>query len=704
MMHDSYYAPLIMNKTDLICYVSDPITYELHYMNHPTKAITGDFSDDYKGKLCYKVLQGKDAPCEFCTNDKLKENEWYNWSFHNEKFDVYVDIQDTLIRAEDDRLLRLELARDITTSKKQMTNLSDNLELERAVSSCLKVFQFETDIDKAISKFLNEVGKYYGAQRAYIFDFDYVNNVINNTYEWCGDTSEPQIENLQNIPIANVADWVERFEKYGEFFITCLDDDVDNSSESYDILKAQGINSLLAAPILRNGVIIGFLGVDDATQYTDNFELLRTVSFFVYSEVEKRSSIEQLELLSYTDTLTGVYNRNKYISELKRLQSINAQNIGVCFADVNGLKKVNDTYGHEFGDILIQESANVLKEIFDSKSIFRVGGDEFVVICPEIDKDKFETMVVSLKDIVNQNEKANISIGHNWNDGQMELEKQIIQADALMYNDKQNYYRSLAYGKQQFTLTAKEQMFADISNKKIQILLDPIIDMSTGKTVAAQCIVEKICDDTSNLSLNQVVRLYEEEGVMVDLDNYVLRTVLEYQRTIINQHSPLKVYVQLSSATFSQENCAQKIGMLCDEYGVDKNLLIIEMKPDLCRLDKTLLKDILLSFSQNGLSISIDNFGTDNANADILILHDFHTLKIASDIIQNIETNSIAFSIVESILTLCKKFPNVHALAKSVDTKSCYDLVKSMNCELAKGDFFSGPLYLDDFTEYLKNA
>ncbi len=699
-MNNNHYSSLAMANVDLICYMSDPVNYSLYYMNEAGKTLTGYTDDSYKGKLCYEVLQGKKAPCEFCTNAQLTEGVWLEWVFHNENLGVYVEIKDTFIKDKDGRTLRLEFARDVTAEKKEMDSLALKLEMERLIAACLQIFQFETDIDKAIKIFLEKIGTYYGAKRAYTFDIDYEKNILINTYEWCSHCTTSEIDSLQDIPLDFAADWIYHFERDGEYVIQDLEKDVHPNSATYEILKAQDITSLLTIPLIKNGKAISFIGVDNPTLHADSLDLLRAVAFFVYEETQKRFNMNQLEFLSYMDTLTGVFNRNKYISELKKIQNNGAKNIGVCFVDINGLKLANDTNGHEYGDMLIKNSANLLKEVFDHKGIFRVGGAEFVVICANIDKDEFDQKVDTLKTNAKKIDTVNISIGHNWSDGQMDIQKQIIQADALMYNDKQNYYRSIAPSKQNFSVTAKEQLFSDIASGKIAVLLEPIIDLKTGKTVAAQCVVERHDPPHAPLSLNQLVDLYEEEGIMVELDNHILQTVIGQYNTLHKNDIEIRISVQLSSISLSQDGCADKIATMCDEMGMPRNMLTINIKSDFCKLDAPVLQGILASFEKNGISISLDDFGRDNANVETLLLHDFHTVKLAGNLIASATQRPSSLQVVKALVALCKTLPNVCILAKSVDSPEVYSILHSLECDLAKGMYFSDPLALDNFIRF----
>lgn len=168
-------------------------------------------------------------------------------------------------------------------------------------------------------------------------------------------------------------------------------------------------------------------------------------TFFTVSQLEKsRNEIEkrrhEFEMLSYKDTLTSLYNRNKYNQVIEKFQNLNPKNMGVAFFDLNGLKQVNDEQGHKAGDIFIQNAAKNIASIFSNKA-FRIGGDEFVILYPEIDENLFEEKIQSVKKALKQNNVC-ISVGYAWKNGEYILSELMKEADKKMYEDKKNYYEN----------------------------------------------------------------------------------------------------------------------------------------------------------------------------------------------------------------------------------------------------------------------
>ncbi|MDO4549578.1 MAG: GAF domain-containing protein, partial [Clostridia bacterium] len=283
----------------------------IYHMTKPLMEMYGFTSEeDYKGRKCYELLQGMDAPCPFCTNSKLSEGEVYRWEHYNKRLKRWVSVGDTLMRFGEG-MCRVELLYDMTEERKEIRKLEDKLTTEEFLLKGVQLLVQESDLEKAINQFLQTLGLYYEASRAYIFEFDFDKQVINNTFEWCVEGATREIDNLQGIPIEYISDWIRKFDETGEFYITSLHGDLSRESPDFHILDAQGIKSLLAAPLRKEGKIVGFLGIDNPKINNNNLTLLRSAASFVLEELEKRRLMAELEQMSYTDMLTGLENRNQ---------------------------------------------------------------------------------------------------------------------------------------------------------------------------------------------------------------------------------------------------------------------------------------------------------------------------------------------------------------------------------------------------------
>ena len=145
-------------------------------------------------------------------------------------------LEDTLVDI-DGKLCRLEMATDITDQKMAIHELKNQLTAEEALVHCIQTLTLESDMKLAIDRLLENICKFYAGSRAYIFEYEFENKIIKNTYEWCAEGVSHEIENLQNIPIEYIAGWNRMFAERGEFFITSLSGAV--SYTHLDVYKRQ---------------------------------------------------------------------------------------------------------------------------------------------------------------------------------------------------------------------------------------------------------------------------------------------------------------------------------------------------------------------------------------------------------------------------------------------------------------------------------
>ena len=315
------------------------------------------------------------------------------------------------------------------------------MELERStvLIQCVTELSSHEDVDQAINNLLKIVTEYFQGDRTYIFEMDYEEKLVHNTYEYAAAGVTKEIENLRNVPIQIIQTWIDMFHERGMFYISDLDREREKEdARAYEVLKAQKINSLIAVPFKKNGVVTGFFGVDNPREHYRDFELLSSIQFFIMNRLETRSRQEQLQYLSYRDMLTNLYNRNCYIRFMEGYRGQKFENIGVVYIDLNGLKKVNDEQGHEAGDSFIRRAAQQIVAVFPEHT-YRIGGDEFVVIYPGILEQQFEFLMSQLRLNARQHH-VSFSCGAVWKKECDSLDALLKEADEKMYEEKKHFY------------------------------------------------------------------------------------------------------------------------------------------------------------------------------------------------------------------------------------------------------------------------
>ena len=315
--------------------------------------------------------------------------------------------------------------------------IEERLEIATTLNKWIaKLTADRSETDRAIEHLLGNINDYFESDRCYIFEMDPGGNSVSNTYEYAVDGVTPQKDNLQHVSLDIISDWMVSFRKKQVYYMENLEQ--ERGSDSYDVLEAQDIDRLLAVPLWKDEDIIGFLGVDNPRRHYDDPTLLSSIQYFITSSIFDRQQKEQLRYLSYRDILTGTYNRNKYMNVLESFEGKTLQNVGIADMDLNGLKLVNDTAGHEAGDILIRKASSALAEVFPEHS-YRIGGDEFVILMTDISEADFRERMSKLQDLI-LSKGVSISTGIVWRDTTTDVDALLKEADARMYEEKKQYH------------------------------------------------------------------------------------------------------------------------------------------------------------------------------------------------------------------------------------------------------------------------
>ena len=175
-------------------------------------------------------------------------------------------------------------------------SIQDDLIRERCLVACIQKLSTCDRLEESISQVLNTIIQYYKGDRGYIFEFDWHHKSAKNTYEKCANGVSEEIHNLQELPLSMMQVWVDSFEKQDSISIVDVDaiaDDPDRKIE-HEMLIMQGIRSLVAVPFYCNGILSGFLGVDDPKVHHDDVEFLMNLTYFISNEIEKRRMNERL--------------------------------------------------------------------------------------------------------------------------------------------------------------------------------------------------------------------------------------------------------------------------------------------------------------------------------------------------------------------------------------------------------------------------
>lgn len=422
-------------------YVADTKTHELVYMNKRTRELYDIESlEDIKGKKCYEVLQKTSIPCGMCNNQKLSVGNFIEWFYYNPVVDKYYMLKDTLLEdSETGSKYRMEIALDMSLEKEQDKRVQKYRNMESLVNEGLRIALRARTPEESIPIILEYMGKSLNGERTYIFEKN-ATGEDNNTYEWVAEGITPEMAGLQNLPPEVCEDWYRHFEEGKNIVFRDIEEVRLVNPRQYEVLKRQNIHSLAVVPLYDDGKVIGFYGVDNppapALKYAS--DMLQIMAHFLVSCIRRRNLVRQLEKMSCTDALTKLGNRfamDNYITNINTEKSI-----GVIYCDITGLKRVNDTQGHEAGDRLILRACESLTKAFGDYGVFRIGGDELLALCSGIEENEQKERIAHLREYM-QEKDVNMAVGEMWLEkAETELDELLKESERLMYEEKAAYY------------------------------------------------------------------------------------------------------------------------------------------------------------------------------------------------------------------------------------------------------------------------
>lgn len=294
------------------------------------------------------------------------------------------------------------------------------------------------NFNDVIIKNLEKLGKILFFDRIYILILYENKKKIEDFYEW----NKTGIEKIKDKFIKTQ---INGNIKYESIIFIKNEKDKELKHPLFDY----SINSLILIPLVYGASLKGFMGFEylfeEKIEYDDFIKLfLRIFSDIIINTIERIKNENNLKFISLHDSLTDLYNRFYFEEELERLSKSRNSSLSIILCDLDNLKFLNDSFGHEIGDIVIKEFSKILKSIFrESNIIARIGGDEFIILLQNIDKDIVKNMVDRIyEELINYSSKIgslpiNTSIGYSISDNK-EKDPFISfkEADDMMYNIK----------------------------------------------------------------------------------------------------------------------------------------------------------------------------------------------------------------------------------------------------------------------------
>lgn len=391
---------------------------------------------------------------------------------------------------------------NITERKKRIKELKSQHDFQKMLAdiSSKLVGISNANLDYEINNSLKEIGQFFEIDRSYIFQLSEDKKYVTNTHEWTAKGIESEKENLQNISVERLTWIMEKLYKQEVINVFDVEKLGEEAKSERDLFLEENIKSIVIMPIFIKDELWGFFGFDSVKVKKhlnqEKIDKIIIITDVITSAFLQYLNTQRIEKLTYKDSLTGLYNRRFFEEEMERLDTKRQLPISIVMGDINGLKIINDSYGHKKGDEVLVKTAEILKSSLREEDILaRWAGDEFIILLPHTPKNKAQEIVSRIKR-KNENiskEDIPISIGMGVAtkiNTEETLEVVLEKADDNMYKNKLSESRSA-------------------SNKIVQNLLNTLGAKST-ETMDHAMRMSKLAHDLGeklNLSNSELNRL-----------------------------------------------------------------------------------------------------------------------------------------------------------------------------------------------------
>jgi len=438
-------------------------------------------------------------------------------------------------------------------------------------------------------------------------------------------------------------------------------------------------------------------------------------------DITERKKIERrLTYLASYDSVTGLPNKSLYMDRLYvAMEAVKRQDklIAVMFLDLDGFKQVNDTYGHETGDLLIREVAKrLVKSTRKSDTVARFGGDEFTIILNNISKT--EGVDVVLQKIMNNISEPFLlhgkeivtspSIGVSLYplDDRDDAKELLRKADVAMYQAKKKGKRNWVYYSSalSFSESRKNELEAavrrSLKRKELELFFQPRVDLRDNSIVGAEVLLRWQKSRLGFVSPVEFIPLMERTGLIVEVGEWVLREACLQLRKWMDQGHDFRISVNVSAKQFDGGLLHELVAKILAETNVPSNRLEIEITEGLLIDQSDSAIASLEKMSKTGISISLDDFGTGYSSLSYLKQFPIDILKIDRSFVMDLQDNKDSLVIVEAIIGLAKSL-GLAVTAEGIEDKWHADFLLARGCDEGQGYYFAKPMSMEDMQKTL---
>lgn|GEM_PF-872477 len=435
---------------------------------------------------------------------------------------------------------------------------------------------------------------------------------------------------------------------------------------------------------------------------------------FVYYRTDKRYN-KTLRDLVYKDELTGHISYAKFLIEAEELLKVNPnKKFAIYYADVKNFKYINDTFGYDVGDKFVIYISDIIKKSLGVEGVFaRINADNFAVLRQYENREDFIDEIYTVLDKVSdfsdfkkENYKVGVYVGVYCNE---DLDKNESFSEML---DRANMAQKSIKGSHEFHLALyneeiRERIIAEkeierkmetaLANGEFVVFYQPKYDVRSGEIIGAEALVRWNSPERGLMLPGKFIPLFEQNGFIVNLDQYVFETVCKTVREWIDKGKKVvSISINVSRVQFYRLDFVKRYTKIKNKYDIPDGLLELEFTESIVLENIELLKKIVTNLKANGFVCSIDDFGSGYSSLNILKNLPMDILKLDRLFFKNSENTERDKALIASVVAMARAL-KMKTVSEGIETWNQVNFLKEIGCDVIQGYVYSEPISRNRF-------
>ncbi|MBV7538643.1 EAL domain-containing protein [Duganella sp. sic0402] len=438
---------------------------------------------------------------------------------------------------------------------------------------------------------------------------------------------------------------------------------------------------------------------------------------------EQHMAQERIHRLAHHDTLTGLANRLSLNLRLEQLLAQTRRNGGmaaVLFIDLDHFKKINDTHGHETGDLLLVAVSQRLQELLrEVDTIARLGGDEFIVVTDgAISPDDASNIAVRIVDALTApyhlngktvHSGASVGVAMFPGDGE-DAGTLMRHADTAMYAAKSQGRGNFQFFSEEMNTATHDRLMLEsrlwqaLEQDEFELYLQPQVELATQRIIGAEALLRWHHPELGMVGPDRFIPIAEESGLILPLGDWVLqRACTLLHAWSVPELAHLRLAVNLSARQCHGPGLLPHLDRMLHSHGIDPALLELEITESAAMQDPERSRALLIELRSRGIKVAIDDFGTGYSSLSYLKLFEIDRIKIDRGFVKDIESDPNDAVIVAATIALAHSL-GLEVIAEGVETQAQRDFLRAKQCDEAQGYLFAKPMPVAQFEAMVRAA